>query len=171
MFSFVLVFKSWVFCPKLDKTSIDSLEKAWNDRLKVHVPDDIIARSQEFGRSIATAIYNWSTTDNFNISGAGYTIPVCASCWVLIPPAPSPVGPFLKNTRPFLASSLTATAPPLPFPYSEDPSSEFYKAAKEVYDIGKALTPEQKLIPAWWADLGGPGVGYAGGAHILSIVT
>lgn len=155
-----------------DKASIDSLEKAYNDRFRLHVPEAVITRSQSFGRSIADAIYNWSTTDNFNLSSVGYTLPVCPSCWVPTPPAfASPVGPFLANSRPFLAYSLTATAPPLPFPYSEDPSSEFYKAAKEVYDIGKALTPEQKLIPNWWADVGGPGVGVAAGAHILSIVT
>lgn len=154
-----------------DKASIDSLEKAYNDRFKLRVPDAVIARSQAFGRSIADAIYNWSTTDNFNLSSVGYTLPVCPSCWVLVPPATAPVGPFLGNSRPFLAYSLTATAPPLPFPYSEDPSSEFYKAAKEVYDIGIALTPEQKLIPNWWADVGGPGVGVAAGAHVLSIVT
>ena len=40
-----------------------------------------------------------------------------------------------------------------------------------MYDIGKALTPEQKLIPNWWADVGGPGVGLAAAAHPLSIVT
>jgi hypothetical protein len=154
-----------------DKASIDSLEKAYNERFKLRIPDAVIARSQTFGRAIASAIYNWSTTDNFNISGAGYSLPVCASCWVLVPPATSPVGPFLGNSRPFLAYSLTATAPPMPFPYSEDPSSQFYKEAKNVYNIGKALTPEQKIIPPWWADLGGPGVGVAGGAHILSIVT
>ena len=154
-----------------DKASIDSLEKVYNDRFKLYIPDAVIARSQAFGRAIADAIYNWSTTDNFNLSSVGYTLPVCPSCWVLVPPAPAPVGPFLGNSRPFLAYSLTATAPPLPFPYSEEPSSEFYKAAKEVYDIGKALTPEQKLIPLWWADVGGPGIGVAASAHILSIVT
>ena len=154
-----------------DKASMDSLEKAYNDRFSLRVSDAVIARSQAFGRSIADAIYNWSTTDNFNLSSVGYTLPVCPSCWVLVPPAPSPVGPFLGDSRPFLAYSLTATAPPLPFPYSEDPTSEFYKAAKEVYDIGKALTPEQKLIPNWWADVGGPGVGLAAAAHPLSIVT
>ena len=154
-----------------DKASMDSLEKAYNDRFRLRVPDAVVARSQAFGRLIADAIYNWSTTDNFNLSSVGYELPVCPSCWVLVPPAPSPVGPFLGKSRPFLAYSLTATAPPLPFPYSEDPSSEFYKAAKEVYDIGKALTPEQKLIPNWWADVGGPGVGVAAAAHILSITT
>jgi hypothetical protein len=47
----------------------------------------------------------------------------------------NPVGPFVKDSRPFLQSSLAATAPPLPFAYSEEPSSQFYKAVKEVYEI------------------------------------
>ncbi|HZI53596.1 MAG TPA: vanadium-dependent haloperoxidase, partial [Chitinophagaceae bacterium] len=154
-----------------NKASMDSLEEAYNDRFRKHVPDAVIRRSAEFGKVIANAIYQWSTTDNFNLSSTGYTLPVCPSCWVLVPPATAAVGPFLKDSRPFLAYSLTATAPPLPFPYSEDPTSEFYKAAKEVYEIGKALTPEQKLIPTWFADAGGPGVGLASAAHNLSIIT
>lgn len=79
---------------------------------------------------------------------------------------------FLANSRPFLAYSLTATAPPLPFPYSEDQSSQFYKAAKEVYDVGNTLTAEQKIIANWWG--GGPlatTVHFAAGAHPLSIAT
>jgi hypothetical protein len=156
-----------------DKASMDSLEKAYNDRFRLRIPDAVINRSQAFGRSIATAIYNWSTTDNFNLSSVGYVPPpVIPSSWIPTPPAfASPVGPFLADSRPFLAYSLTASAPPLPFPYSEDPSSEFYKAAKEVYDLVNALTPEQKLIPNWWSDVGGPGVGVAAGAHILAIAT
>lgn len=154
-----------------NRASIDSLEKLYNERFRLYASEAVIARSQAFGRSIADVIYNWSTTDNFNLSSVGYTLPVCASCWVLVPPAPSPVGPFLGKSRPFLSYSLTAGAPPLPFPYSEDPASPFYKEAKGVYDIGKALTPEQKMIPPWWADAGGPGVGVAAGAHILSIIT
>ena len=39
-----------------DKASIDSLEKAYNDRFSLRVPDAIISRSQAFGRSIADAI-------------------------------------------------------------------------------------------------------------------
>ena len=41
--------------------SIDSLEKAYNDRLSLHTSPDIFSRSQGFGQSIATAIHNWST--------------------------------------------------------------------------------------------------------------
>ncbi len=155
-----------------DIARIDSMEEAYNDHFRLRTSDAVINRSQAFGRAIASAIYDWSTTDNFNLSSEGYTIPEFPGAWEPTPPAfANPVGPFLKDSRPFLKYSLTATAPPLPFPYSEDPSSEFYQAAKEVYDIGKALTDEEKAIATWWADAGGAGVGVPAPYHQLSIAT
>ena len=153
-----------------NKASMDSLEEAYYNRFKQRTSDAVALRSAEFGKAIANSIYTWSTTDKFTLSADGYTLPVCPSCWVLIAPAQAAVGPFLGESRPFLEYSLTAVAPPLPVPYSEDPSSGFYKEAKNVYDIGNTLTDEQKVIPRWWADVGGTGVGLASGAHIFSIV-
>ena len=155
-----------------DKSRIDSMENAYNDRFRLSTSDAVISRSQAFGRSVATAVYNWSTTDNFNLSGEGYTIPEFPGAWEPTPPAfANPVGPFLGDSRPFLKYSLTAGAPPLPFPYSEEPSSEFYQAAKEVYDISETLTDEQKAIANWWADAGGVGIGLPAPHHALSVVT
>ncbi|CAN5883120.1 vanadium-dependent haloperoxidase [soil metagenome] len=155
-----------------DKARIDSMENAYNNRFRLSTSDAVISGSQAFGRSVATAVYNWSTTENFNLSSQGYDLPQGPGAWVPTPPAfANPVGPFLKDSRPFLAYSLTATTPPLPFPYSEDESSQFYKAAKEVYDISKTLTAEQKAIARWWADAGGAGVGIPLPGHLLSIVT
>jgi hypothetical protein len=51
-----------------NKASIDSMENANNNRFRLSISDDAFNRSQSFGRSVATAIYNWSTTDNFNLS-------------------------------------------------------------------------------------------------------
>ncbi|MFD3003331.1 vanadium-dependent haloperoxidase [Pontibacter toksunensis] len=155
-----------------DIARIDSMENAYNNRFRLSTSDAVISRSQTYGRAVATAIYNWSTTDNFNLSSQGYELPQGPGAWVPNPPGfANPVGPFLKNSRPFLAYSLTATTPPLPFPYSEDESSQFYEAAKEVYDISKTLTDEQKAIARWWADGGGTGVGIPLPGHLLSIVT
>ncbi|QMU27521.1 vanadium-dependent haloperoxidase [Adhaeribacter radiodurans] len=155
-----------------DIARIDSMENAYNNRFKLSYSDAVISRSQAYGRSIATAIYNWSTTDKFNLSSEGYTIPKFPGAWEPTPPTfANPVGPYLKDSRPFLAYSLTATAPPLPFPYSKEQSSKFYKAAREVYNIGKNLTAEQKAIANWWADVGGAGVGVPSPYHLLSIVT
>ena len=155
-----------------NKASIDSLENAYNNRFKLSTSDAVISRSQAFGRAVATAIYNWSTTDNFNLSATGYVLPVFPGSWVPTPPAfAAPVGPFLKDSRPFLQSSLTWPIPPLPFVYSEDPSSDFYKANKDVYDVGIGLTAEQKAIANHYNDAGGVGVGYPAPYHIISIIT
>jgi hypothetical protein len=153
-----------------NKTSIDSLENAYITRFKTNTSDAVLDRSQAFGRSISTAISAWSKTDNFTLSSVGYTIPVFPGSWEPTPPArANPVGPFIKNSRPFLQSSLGFTSNPIA--YSEDPASAFYKAAKEVYDIGKMLTADEKAIALWWADVGGVGVNYPGPGHIISIVT
>lgn len=155
-----------------DRARFDSLENAYNEKFRSRTSEAVFTRSQAFGRAIAASIYDWSTSDNFNISNEGYTIPEFPGAWVPTPPAfAKPFGPFIKDTRPFLEYSLTATAPELPFPYSEDPSSEFYKAAKEVYDITTSLTDEQKAKADLWGGLGGSGIAYAGGGHIISIVT
>jgi hypothetical protein len=154
-----------------DKASIDSMENANYNRFRLSTPDAVLVRSQAFGRAIATAIYNWSITDNFNLSSVGYVPPpLTPSSWIPTPPAFATVGPFLKDSRPFLESSLTAIAPP-PVPFSEDKSSQFYQAAKEVYDIGKNLTAAQKATAEWWADAGGSGIGVPSPHHPISLIT
>jgi hypothetical protein len=166
------MFKQFLVLTDANKASIDSMEKANYMRFKLKTSDAVLMRSQAYGRSIATAIYNWSTTDKFNLSSVGYIIPAYPGAWEPTPPAKaSPVGPFLKDSRPFLEYSLTATAPPLPFPYSENTTSPFYKANKEVYEIGKTLTDEQKAIANWFADVGGANVGLPAPYHIISIIT
>src|SRR5688572_27373672 len=113
-----------LFLPGLtdaNKASIDSMEKANYNRFSASTPDAVLVRSQAFGRAIAEVIYNWSTTDKFNLSSVGYIPPpVTLASWVPTLPAFATVGPFLKDSRPFLESSLTAIAPPLPVSFSED---------------------------------------------------
>jgi hypothetical protein len=151
--------------------SIDSMEAVNNQMMSQLVSDAILERSQAFGRAIADAILAWSVSDNFNLGNMGYTIPVFTGSWVPTPLAfAPPVGPFLKDSRPFLEYSLTAVAPP-PIPYSVDPNSHFYAEAKMVYDISIGLTDEQKAIADWFADSGGPGVGLPSPYHIISFVT
>lgn len=154
-----------------NKVTIDSMEKANYNRFRQSTSDVVLMRSQAFGRAIAEAIYNWSTTDNFNLSSVGYVPPpVIPASWIPTPPSLATVGPFLKDSRPFLEYSLTAIAPP-PIAFSEVTSSPFYKANKEVYEIGKNLTVARKATADWWADAGGANVGLPAPYHILSIVT
>lgn len=154
-----------------DKASIDLFEASNYNHFKSMASEDVLQRSQAFGRSIATAIHNWSSTDNFITSSAGWQLPVFPGSWVPTSNPPTIFGAFLGESRPMLRYSLKAIAPPIPVPYSTDPASEFYKAAKEVYDIGKSANPYYQATARWWADAGGPGVGYPAPYHLVSIVT
>ncbi len=151
--------------------SIDSLENLYNQILQQVCATSTFNRSQAFGKSIATAVYNWSLTDNFNPSNAGYVPPVFFGAWVPTPPAfANGIFPYISNARPFLQANLTAVAPPFPAPYSEDPSSDFYKIVKKVYDVSKTLTDEQKNIALYWVDQGN-GIGATPHGHDFSIIT
>ena len=152
-------------------TSIDSMEAAQYNHFKSMASEEVLQRSQAFGRSIATAIYNWSTTDNFTLASVGWVPPVFPGSWVPTSTPPAIVGAFLGESRPMLRYSLNALAPPIPVPYSTDPSSEFYKAAKEVYDIGVSQNAAQQATARWWADVGGPGVGYPAPYHLTLLIT
>jgi hypothetical protein len=154
-----------------NKASIDSLENAYNEKLKLTAGIEIFNRSQAFGQSIATAVYNWSLTDNFNGGNAGYVPPVFPGAWVPTPPAfvNPPINPYFATARPFLASNLTNVAPAFPAAYSEVINSDFYKIAKLDYDISQTLTTEQKNIALFWVDQGN-GVGYTPNGHEISLV-
>ena len=165
------------FAPNLsnaDKASIDAKELAVYNQLKLTTPEDILNRSQAFGRSIATAIFNWSTTDNFTLSSEGYTPLNEPWAWVPTPPNfPAPLAANLQYSRPFLRYSLDATAPPIPVPFSTTTNAPFYNAAKEVHDLGGSLTATaaNKATANWWADAGGVGTGLPAPYHLMSIVT
>jgi len=151
--------------------SIDSLENAYNQQSTTPLGSDKFNRSQAFGRSIATAIYNWYLTDNYNGSNVGYIPPVFPGAWVPTPPAyANGINPFVGAARLFLASNASVVVPPPPYPYSETPGSDFYKMAKRVYDVNLSLTTEQKNIANFYVDQGN-GIGYTPPGHDFNIVT
>ena len=156
-----------------NKASVDSMEAANYARFQSLAPADVLQRSQAFGRSIATAIFNWSTTDNFIFPSPGWVPPVFPGAWVPTSTPPTIVGAYVGESRPFLKYSLKALAPFIPVPYSPDPSSQFYQEAKEAHDLGgvTTATPANAATARWWADAGGPGVGYPAPYHLTSIVT
>ncbi len=157
-----------------DRTAIDAKEAAIYNQLKLTTSEAVLQRSQAFGRSIAAAIYDWSTTDNFSVTSGTYTPLNEPWAWVPTPPAfAAAAGDNLQYSRPFLKYTLNATVPPIPVPYSEDPNSAFFKAAKEVYELGgtTTATAANKATANWWADAGGVGTGLPAPYHLLAVVT
>lgn len=150
--------------------SIDSLENAYNQKLSPAQGSTSFERSQAYGRAIATAVYNWSKTDNFNVGNTGYVYKTGIGFWEPTPPAfAKGVNPFLGNARPFLSIHATGVSPAPPYPYSEVVGSDFYNMVKDVYDVSKTLTTDQRNMALYWNDLG-VNIGYTPQGHILNIV-
>lgn len=60
------------------------------------------------------------------------------------------VEPHWKTIRPVLIDSCSQFIPKPPVEFSKDSASAFYKLAKEVYDVGKNLTEQQRFIASYW---------------------
>jgi len=148
------------------KASVDSLELALNTEYAALTDSEELQRSIDFGKAVAQTVFEWSKTDRSANANAPYVPPVGPGLWVPTPPAFAPAAiPYWGNNRLWVSTSLNGTAPSPPPVYSEDPSSDFYKMAQEIYDISQALTPAQLNLAIYYR--GAPGYG---GAHYLSIV-
>jgi PAP2 superfamily len=154
-----------------NNASIDSLEKIYHDKFIGTVGSDIVSRSETFGDSIASEIFDWAKSDLANHANDAYTPPVFPGAWVRTPPAfAAPATPYAGNCRTFMREFSQVTAPPPPFSYSEEASSDFYKMVNNIYVISKSLTADQKNIALFWNDVGA-GIGYTPMGHTISIVT
>jgi hypothetical protein len=63
--------------------------------------------------------------------------------------------PWWGTLRPFALRAADECSLPPPPDWSTAPSSAFYAGAKEVRDVGRALTDEQREITLYWADNAG----------------
>ncbi|MDB5112187.1 MAG: PA-phosphatase [Mucilaginibacter sp.] len=142
---------------KDNATAIDNLETQNKSSLSAGVSNDVITRSEAFGKSIAAAIYNYSKTDGGYQSYLDpfqlpYTLPTGPDQWVPTGPVLSPVSPKWGANRPFITADIMATDPPPCYPFSTDSSSLIYKDAMKVYVQVKHNTTEQINITKFWAD-------------------
>lgn len=156
-----------------NNASIDSLEAAYNEKLKPDMNSEVFSRSQAYGQSVAKAIEDWASTDDFNATNVGYVVPApFPGSWQPTPPtfAVIPINPFMQNATPFIAEDLTAISPKFPLAYAETPGSPFYNMVRQLYDVNKGLTDEQKAIASFWIDQGN-GVGYSPPGHDFLFVT
>jgi hypothetical protein len=140
--------------------AMDLTQKKIQKELEARVPKDVLARSLEYGASVAEAVYQWSLADggaNIENMGFPYSYPKTSKPgeWVptnVIVQQQAPLLPKWGENRTFAltnAKDCKLSAPP---EYSTEKTSAFYKEALEVYNVTKALTPEQKLIARFWSD-------------------
>ena len=150
-----------------NKAAINALENKINTAYQSETDNATFKRSVDFGKAVAQLIFDWSKMDGYATSiHKPYTAPAGPGLWAPTPPGFAPAfGPYWGNHRLFVARSLDGTAPPPPPAYSADPSSKYYKMAKEVYDISQALTQDQIALALFYRDNPGFGDG-----HYISIV-
>jgi hypothetical protein len=138
------------------------------------VPEDVIARSEEFGTRLGEALVAWVNADGYatDVRFAGFEPPKGADKWVPTgfsdqAKVAQPLEPHFGRMRTMaLADGTECLAPPPP-PFSTDPSSEMYQQANIVYQTDQNLTIEQRDIALFWAD--GPGTAQPPG-HWLTIL-
>ena len=140
----------------VDSAAIDSLESAILASFSESA--EALQRSSAFGTSVADAIFIWSETDGYKHANDPYTPPAGPGLWIPTPPAFAKAStPYWGNLRPVIAGSIDNTQPgPPPFPYSEDPGSDFSKMVLQVYTASQNLTADQTAMALWWRDLPGP---------------
>jgi membrane-associated phospholipid phosphatase len=142
------------------KRALASRDKKFSEQLRRPLDASVFAGSLAFGTAMAEYIFEWSKTDgghNIDLMGFGsdYKVDGAAGHWQPTSAIRLQQMPLLPNwggNRTFAIPNAATCALPAPPSYNEDKSSAFYKEALEVYDVARALTPEQKLIARFWSD-------------------
>ncbi|MEI9921462.1 MAG: vanadium-dependent haloperoxidase [Bacteroidota bacterium] len=132
---------------------LDFHEDILQEYRQAGIPQDVFDRSVAYGNKVAAHIIAWSSKDNYKQSRSfpKYSIQQSPSTWKPTPPAyMDAVEPHWNKIRTFAidsASQFRCSPPPA---FSQNKNSEFFKIAKEVYDVGKNLSEEQEGIARFW---------------------
>ncbi|WP_018615161.1 vanadium-dependent haloperoxidase [Segetibacter koreensis] len=116
---------------------------------------DTYNRSIAFGEEIGKKILKRTTIDNYKETRAmekflGSDEP---GKWRPTPPDYADgAEPYWAMIKPLKLDSATQFQCAPPYPYSVDSSSNFFKQAKEVYNIGRNLSDSEKTIARYWDD-------------------
>jgi hypothetical protein len=120
---------------------------------KSGIPDDVYDRSIEYGQIVADHILKWSSKDNYKQTRSfpKYTILSDPATWKPTPPAyMDAVEPHWNKIRTFVIDSAEQFRPEPPMEFSLQKNSAFFKEAREVLEMGKSLTEQQREIASFW---------------------
>ena len=138
--------------------SVDSLnkyEQSIYDNYKARLDDTTYNNSVAFGDTVAGTILARAKKDGYAISRGKqkYIGSHEPGKWRPTPPDYLDGVEWCWNTmKPMVLDSAAQFKPNRPPQYDTKPGTTFYKMMKEVYDINKNLTSEQKLIAKYWDD-------------------
>lgn len=133
---------------------VEGLYAKFNTIFKDGENNVIIDRSTEYGTAVANAIWNYSKTDRgheaFKDVFPTFNIPQGLGMWKPVNNQKALLPQWSQNES--LVRANVTTDPPPPFKFSYNSSSDFFKEAKEIYDMSKKLTEDQKAIAIFFAD-------------------
>ncbi|MEO8473803.1 MAG: vanadium-dependent haloperoxidase [Chryseolinea sp.] len=143
-----------------NKRRIDSLELRLEQDLSMNVSMEVIAKSTQYGRALAEAIFKWSLTDGGH---RGYLhnfdkeiqIAKKSGCWE--PPlygqsfSHFPLHPHWGDNRTFVKLNGELPQPAI-ISFDEGRSSSYYAQFDKVYQKSKSLTQADKEAAIWWSD-------------------
>jgi len=140
--------------------ALETMDRRLREKVAAGRPADVVDRSATLGQALAAHVFDWSQTDGGAVvTNMGfpetYVLKDDPSAWVptsAIRQQQVPLLPDWGGNRPFvLPEGAACPVPPHPH-YSEDPASDFYAEAIEVYKVSRTLTPEQMEIASFWSD-------------------
>lgn len=145
-----------------DFNKIDLLEKNINNEFSTQISAEVQSRSIDFGKAIASAVFDFSKTDTYgheaylNPRPADYVPPVTGPngepLWQpTFPDYTRALFPYWGKVRTFAMKEGDLKGKD-PIPYSEDPNSKFYQQANEVRITLNTLTLEERWIAEFWSD-------------------
>jgi hypothetical protein len=124
-----------------------------DDYLKAGVKKVTLDSSITYAKNISKSFVQYSKTDGYLklSTRIRYQPNGSDSTWYPTPPEyMAAVEPYWNTITPFFLDSASQFKPARPAKFSTAIGSEFFKLAKEVHEISKTLTDEQKLIATYW---------------------
>ncbi|MBC7775901.1 MAG: vanadium-dependent haloperoxidase [Phycisphaerae bacterium] len=141
--------------------AMTGLEALYDDRAKQEVGQEVWARSKDYGKAVATAVWEYTKTDvvghnHFLDPFQGYDWTQHYSKdgdWKPTFPGPGkPMGGVWGGARTFAISESEKICRK-PLPYSASPTSDLYSQAVEVYAQNTpSLSYEDEWVGEYWSD-------------------
>ena len=148
--AFNIVGKQLIFSEAKMEEFQDSLMTQIN---KVIAPSGMVENSIAYGQKVAEHILAWADKDKYKQTRSypKYTITEDEESWKPTPPAyMDGIEPHWKEIRPFVIKSADQFTPERPTTFDMNKSSSFYKEVEEVYQVGKNINEEERLIASFW---------------------
>jgi len=141
-----------------NKLKIDSLERSIESELNLLAV--LNERSKTYGKSVAKAIYDWSTTDgghrgylhNFDKEikheefPGSWKPPLFAQSF-----SHHPLHPYWGENRTFLIENAALETPEI-IAFDSRKGSDYYNEFLAVFEKEQSLTQEEKEAALWWGD-------------------